>query len=153
MQMRAYGRPPTKGVSVVDDRLLRGIFRVDKFPLILSFLSSESSSARDSHVSVFRALHALRRTSHYNTSSGNSYNLNEDVRIWCPTRAAPALSPYQLFASKIPLGTLAQTISEILHEDQQPQQATPAPTVAPVDEDALSELTASDATHVTLEYA
>ena len=152
MQMRAFGRPPAKGVAV-DGRsgMLRGIFRISQFPAILRFLASETSSNRESHVAVFRALHALRRTSHYNTTAGISYDLHEDARLWLPKRAKPALTPYQLFASKIPVGTLAATISDILNEGLSQTDAS-VPRTAAVEEDGLSELTSSDATHVTLEY-
>jgi hypothetical protein len=156
MQMRAFGRPPPRGAGAAagDERLLRGVFRVDKFPLVLEFLASESAAAKESHVAVLRGLHALRRTSHYATTAGNAYDLSEDFRLWRPKRATPALTPYQIFASKIPVGTLAATISEILRENGE-SQPTPAANSAPVvvEDDALSELTASDATHVTLEYS
>ena len=139
---RFFGKPLPQ-VSKTDIRHYRDVFRADKHEFILAYVAQLAST--ESFSQVVRALHTLRRTCMYSTTTQWDYDIKEDTRFWKPTKAAPAKSLYELFASKIPLGTLAATIKEILEEDQ-PRHSTIA-----VDDDITSEITATDASHVTLE--
>ena len=151
---RFYGKPVAQ-VSKTDIRHYRDVFRSAKHEFILAYVAQLTS--KEAFGEVVRALHTLRRTSMYNTTAGWDYDLKEDTRFWKPTKAAPAKSLYELFASKVPLGTLAATIKELL-EEEAPQVELHVPhavthSARHVEEmsDVASEITATDASHVTLE--
>jgi hypothetical protein len=116
--------------------------------LVQRFLARQSVGKRDQYVEVLRGLHSLRRRSHYDTVQKMSYDLKEDTRFWRPKLATPSLTPYQLYASKIPLGDLASTIAEIMGQNTTGSEQAERRVD---DESGSSEVTATDATHVTLE--
>jgi hypothetical protein len=132
-------------------RHYRGIFQSTKHEFIQNFVSRQSPNFREIFGQVVRSLHTLRRASTYNTTAGVGYALNEDRRFWQPRKATPAKSLYELFTSKIPLGTLASTIKQILEETENQKKEETAPRAETPLSDAASEVTATDASHVTLE--
>ena len=142
--------------------LLRGVIRESKMTFVKDWLSKQTESMHDTFVSTLRALHSLRKYDHFMTSNKLAFNIPEGSRFWRPQQAKPALSLYQLYVSKVPLGGIADTIAEVLREAADKNVSTkqqisvpPSPrTEVPLNADSQSlcswPLTASDATHVTL---
>jgi hypothetical protein len=95
--------------------LFKGIINDDKIDEMKIFIESVlDKNIKSKYLNQLRSLQTLRQRNHYETMHSTQFNLFEDHRIYKPIPSKPALTPYQLYASQVPLGDLAMKIKAIM---------------------------------------
>jgi hypothetical protein len=100
---------------VFDAVLLEGVFQKNQIPRILKFLKESIFPRMEKLPDLFRSLHSLRRLSHYDTTNTRLMCTRDDSRIWAPGNPKALMGKYDLYSSKVPIGTIGIALDALSH--------------------------------------